>query len=136
MPSSRSWLTAVLMLSVAFVLLSGCSASYTYVISGIVKGAANGKPLQDVEIDVKYNIGSVDKIVPIITRSDGTFRFEWNLLDGSFDGPRMPSLILNLTKTGYSDESVDISPQQKPSSTQIPAPIFVVAYLRSAELDE
>ncbi|WP_339911860.1 hypothetical protein [Symmachiella dynata] len=125
-------ITHILILSTSCVFLSGCQKTYTYTISGIVKDATDGKPLQDVEVDLNgyhSHMGGVH--FPIKTDALGHFQFDWKVSDGEFHGPTdMPKWVLNLKKNGYADESVDISTKREPSQASTPVSIIVVVQLR------
>jgi len=114
------------------ILLPGCSMRYTYRISVIIRDAATGQPLQDVLIDLNGYDASSGVPFPVRSNNIGEVEFDWIASDSDFMAGN-PTWILNMKKSGYVKESVNISPQEEPSDYQRPVRIVVIVYLRQAK---
>ncbi len=92
---------------------SGCTYRYRIEITGIIT-SEGGKPLQDVKV-------SVGRDEPGMTIKwsgpDGSFtKLTLQLADGEFRDGQLPSRFLWLSRDGYEDFKIDVSPKQKPKS--------------------
>ena len=95
---------------------SGCQYSYPFEILGIVRNA-DGEPLAGVRVTCKgLELGSRQAAFPVISRLDGKFRAKFEVSDTHFVYDRLPDWSLILTKDGYQDAAVDISPKVRPES--------------------
>jgi hypothetical protein len=65
---------------------------------------------------------------PFTTIADGKFRGKFSISAGEFY--ELPKWSLTLSKDGFHDEEVDISPTQQPESGGREGQIEVVAYMR------
>jgi hypothetical protein len=118
--------------AIAF-LLCGCSYSYHFDISGVVR-SADGKPLSDVKIVLDPIGDGSGWVTEFKSAPDGTFSYEMRLAPHEFDDGRSPTCVLWFSKEGYVKEKVDISPMQKPNSYTEHVPIVVEPRLqRSAQ---
>jgi hypothetical protein len=124
--TSRSAATALGGLLLVYAV-SGCSYSYPFEMSGVVKDAASGAPLAGVSVTLEAGLCSSDNPFPVVTQPDGTFSANFRVYDGDFMGNRLPKWSLTLSREGYADLTIDVSPKQIPESTTKPTPIKVAA---------
>jgi len=109
---------------------SGCQGSYAYHFWGVVKNSTDGNPIN--EVSVTLDVGAVDKDTPFTVSigRDGSFGASFRVADGVFIGIDMPKWTLVLSKPGFQDEIIDVSPREQPESKKVTNAVVVVAYLR------
>src|SRR5262249_54910294 len=93
---------------------SGCSFAYPFEISGLVQ-SADGTPLPDVAVFFEAE-GIWESSFPVVTQPDGTFKARVRINDIEFMHEEMPKWTLQLTKNGFENTTVDVSPKSKPKS--------------------
>jgi len=94
--------------------VSGCSFSYPFEISGVVR-SADGTPLAGVSVTL--NAGSIrESSFPVVTGADGKFTGTARIGDIEFMREGLPKWSLELSRDGYETTTVDVSPKQKPES--------------------
>jgi hypothetical protein len=109
----------------------GCQYSYPYALRGVIKSAEGGAPLAGVSISLKADGIFGKEKFPIVTEADGTFGVDYEVMDIQFMRAELPTWALVLSKEGYSDEIIDISPTRKPDSPKTTTHIVVVAYMKA-----
>jgi hypothetical protein len=112
------------------ISLSGCQRSYSYVLHGVVKIAADGSTLAGVVVTVNADGVSHQTGFPFTTNGDGKFRARFDINEREFSEGKIRKWSLTLSRDGFEDEEVDISPTQEPSGGN-EVQIEVVAYLRA-----
>ena len=123
----------VLLLAAVCHLLTGCSFLYTYNVTVVVRDIRDGSPLENVNVDLtKNSSGRRDGQLPTATNGDGRLEFDWIVNDSAFFHATEIPLIVDLTKAGYVNESIDIGPLRKPTSDDPPRMIAVI-YMRPTE---
>lgn len=123
-------LTFAIVLASLVVALTGCSYSYEYDLEGTIKSAETGELLTDVSFSLTIN-GDVRQFdgVPVFLQ-DHHFSAAIRIRDGDFGPEQLPKVILTISKRGYLDEQINISPPKDPSTNDSPPRIIIVAYLR------
>src|SRR4051794_26553441 len=92
---------------------SGCQYSYPFEISGVVRGAADGAPLTGVTATLQAG-GIRESSFPVVTGPDGSVRASFRVADSQFMRGELPKWTLVLTKEGYEDQALDVSPTHTP----------------------
>ena len=133
-----SWLVVTVCMVSTMFYISGCSYSFTYQGSGIVRNAIDGKPLPG--ITVHFDGPMIGGGIPVtdpatkgitpdgVTGPDGSFRFTAHD-SHSPDGP----VTLFFHGTGYVTERFSIRLNTKSHGDE-PTNIFVGATLRPAPM--
>lgn len=111
--------------------LAGCSFVYEYELSGTVKTAKDGQPIKDVKVTLKVNGIDYGFAKPLFSAKDGEFDGRFGISDSEFSPNKLPIFTLTLSKAGFVDEEIDISPKKQPGDTDEPRRFIVVAYMRS-----
>jgi len=96
--------------------VSGCQYNYPFEISGVVRNAADGAPLAGVSVTIRADGIRGESPFPVITGPDGTFKARFEVGDIEFMRDELPQWSLTLSKDGYQDATLDISPKQEPES--------------------
>ncbi len=112
------------------VTLSGCSYRYAFELEGTVRSAKDGEPIKGVTVTLKVNDADAEFSRPLVFLKDGQFEGEFRVGDSVFFGKKLPTFTLVLSKDGYFDEHVDISPKKDPGETDELTRFVVVAYMR------
>jgi hypothetical protein len=121
---------AFVLLGVAVGLMPGCQRSYPYDLRVVVRDAADARPLFGVRVEIQGHLYLDRDPGPPVTVPDGTFAASCSAPDFQFVGDNLPTWSLVLSKDGYHDEIIDISPARRPGSGPAENRIVVVAYLR------
>ena len=139
-PSVRRRVRAVVvgmmmvMLGGAVALMPGCSQLFEYDLRVVVRDVADGRPLSGVHVDIQGELvidhDSSPPRSPEVTGDDGVFTSRCRAYDTAFRGEELPKWSIVLTKSGYEDEVLDISPSQRPDSGREKRRIVVYAYMR------
>jgi hypothetical protein len=122
---------ALVMLGVSVGMMPGCSQRYTYDLRVVVRDAADARPLADVEVGIQGELIIRRDESPSITNADGVFTASCYADDYQFFPDQLPTWSLVLSKEGYHDEAIDISPARKPDSGWEERRVVVVAYMRA-----
>lgn len=64
-------------------------------------------------------------------RTDGKLFHSFRAADIAFMHDGLPEWSLTLSREGYHDEVIDISPRRKPNAGNVPTQLAVVAYMRA-----
>jgi hypothetical protein len=101
--------------------LSGCQSLYPFEVRGKVRSTDDGSPLADVRvvlrarsIDLDNDLGTEE--MPVSTLLDGTFRLTLLAYERAFNKGSDDAWTLVLSKPGYADEVIDITPSKEPSA--------------------
>ena len=97
--------------------MAGCQYEYDYEVRGTLKDCSGGSPLAGVRVTLGASALFVKPNRPV-TGVDGRFLLQFSVSDGEFVSGEMPHWSLTLSKEGYADEVVDISPSREPESAQ------------------
>jgi hypothetical protein len=117
-------------------LLGGCSYSYTFEVSGVVKSAKTGEPIPGVEI---YSLidGWPDERAPerpagpcATTGKDGTFSFEVPISAGLVDRTHDARWVLFFARDGFKSQNVDLKTVRAPKSTKTKGTVCVIVDLK------
>jgi hypothetical protein len=114
---------------------SGCQYSYPFAIRGTILTVADGSPLAGVRVVLKAPcvtiVGPGTEETPALT-GNGKFLLTFEAPEVCFtDTGSRSQWSLNLSKEGYTDEVIDVSPGQEPSrSGGGRTQIIVVAFMR------
>jgi hypothetical protein len=128
----RSSRTHTLLICLAMISsVSGCQMAYRYEVRGKIRSSSTKAPLSGVLVTLKYTDGS-SKQDSIETASDGSFLLSFEVGDDEFAVGRMPKWSLVLTKEGFADEILDISPTKEPSHSSGPVEIIVYGSITPA----
>lgn len=122
---------AVLCGALAACCLPGCQYAYDYEVRGVLKECSGGVALAGARVNLEGS-GILVKPTYAMTGDDGGFSLRFRIRDSEFSPGQMPHWSLTLSKEGFADEVVDISPSQEPKSSA-PNPIVVVAFLRAKQ---
>jgi len=116
--------------------IPGCQYSYPFEVRGRITSVADGSPLADVRIVLKAPwvtvVGMGTEADPAVTAYDGKFLLTLEAPDVAFDARgSVNEWSLILSKEGYLDEVIDVSPSQEPpKSGSGKTQIIVVASMR------
>ena len=101
---------------------------YQFEMTGVIKNAVDGSPVAGVLIEPEPYGGWVNGDSPVVTGSDGRFSFKFSVDTFEFSNGKLPTWTLKLSKTGFEDETIEITPTKRPESgttTQIMMFAFV-----------
>ncbi len=110
-----------------FCVMSGCQKLYTYRMSGVVRSATDGSPIPNARVEVSGEWTFA--LEPTHTGIDGTFMIEGEVSDSAFR-VGYPAWSLRVSRSGFADEVLDVSPTEQPESSRNPVRIFVVVQMR------
>jgi hypothetical protein len=109
--------------------VSGCSIVYPFELRGVIRNSADGTPLAGVTVMLKAP-GIIESHFPVVTEADGSFVATFKVFDTQFDHGKLPQWSLDLSKDGYEEETLDVSPKQAPESSKKTTQISVEGSLR------
>jgi hypothetical protein len=116
------------MLGAALALMPGCTRYHGYELRGVVRNAADGSPVPGVKVDVSGPDGPGRSGFPATTDPDGAFAGGFSASGGR---PLKPGeWTVKLTRDGFADEVVDITPVRVPDSAESRTQLFLVVYVR------
>lgn len=121
---------ALVALGVAVGVMPGCSRIYTYDLRVVVRDVADARPLSDVGIEIRGGLTFDRDQFPPATNADGVFTASCQAFDHEFFD-KLPTWSVVLSKEGYHNEAIDISPTRKPDSGREERRIVVMAYMRA-----
>lgn len=122
---------ALVTLGVAVGLMPGCSQRFTYDLRVVVRDAADARPLAEVAIEIQGDLIFDRDQYPPTTNADGVFAPSCYAPDYQFFHDALPTWSLVLSREGYHNEIIDISPTRKPDTGREERRIVVVAYMRA-----
>ncbi len=103
-------------LGIAVGLMPGCSQCYIYDLRVVVQNATDARPLPGVGVEIQGHLTFDRDQSPPVTAADGVFTASCRVSDVHFLGDKLPTWLLVLSKDGYQDEVIEISPTRKPDS--------------------
>ncbi len=110
-------------------LLSGCSYSYTFEVSGVIRDAMDGKAIVGAKIySLHYNLEAPPDqgAKPIaITKDDGSFSFVESISDGSFSFDRSAKWVLFISSEGFDDKRCDLRKVKRTESAKESSPVYL-----------
>ena len=106
------WPSCLVMFAGA-VFTVGCSMIYRYEMTGVIKNAVDGSPVAGVQIERDPGT-SITGTFPVRTGPDGRFVVEFSVRDGEFFAGKLPKWKFTLSKAGFEDEAVEITPTKEP----------------------
>jgi hypothetical protein len=97
---------------------NGCHRVYPFELRGGVRSAADGSPLAEVTVMLRVGgiVGGTPS--PVVTGADGTFNVSFRVADIEFMRDKLPRWSLVLSKEGYDNLTIDVSPTQEPKSSR------------------
>jgi hypothetical protein len=106
--------------------VAGCTKFYKYEVRGVVLDVETGKPVEGVTVILKDYFETT-------TDSAGKFQGKFKISYGGFSiadekYTGSSKYKLQLTKDGYADESVDITPVSKPSTNPVEVVVHTKIY--------
>jgi hypothetical protein len=119
------------------LFLSGCSRGYFFDLRCVILDAVTKQPVQDVKIVLNTwgfkDRPDLDRSLSKTTNHLGETDETFFVSSSDFDNG-LPRWFIKISKPGYKDEILDISPRcRTPSATHdSPAPIFVFINLAPA----
>jgi hypothetical protein len=126
MPSPRARIGIVLaVLAAITVSMIGCSRRYSFSVEGIVRNAADGRPLRGVNIRLE---GPFELRRSVTSDEGGSFSRGFLVYGGVF--PPSSPWSLTLSADGFLDEEIDIAPQGEPCAGDAINSTIVRVYLR------
>jgi hypothetical protein len=128
------------LLAWVFVNAPGCSNAYEYKIRGVIKSVLDGAPLDGVSISLQLEPANKPEgwrppsnLIRARAQSQPDGRFSIQFDTDDIEASAHTKWTLVLTKTGFVDELVDISPEKEPETFS--NTIAVVAYMRPTARD-
>jgi hypothetical protein len=114
----------------ALLATPGCSCSYAYELDLTVRQTSDGRAVEAVGVTLEAeHVRNWPEM--LLTDKAGRLSFTFSVSDIAFwpEGT-LPRWRLVLSKDGYHDELVDISPRQAPQSRKEVRQMIVTAYMR------
>ncbi len=110
-------------------LLSGCSFSYTFEVSGVIRDAMDGKPVVGARIyslhDNLQGTPNPDSKPVAVTEGDGSFSFVESISDISFEIDHSAKWVLFISNDGFEDKRCDLRKVKRTQSAKEPGEVYL-----------